>query len=150
MHDRFTAALSLALFTLAGGCASAELPEPDGGDVPGLAAYERDSPVVGDLFIEVERPDGSSVAPDAVTIVVDGDEVTDAVCVDKEGGACVLWVGDFEAWERVTAWVDLCGHRFAGPLSLAPGGISDEAGPMSAQVTVVAVDSVCGARRHVP
>ncbi len=150
MHDRLLAALSLSLFTLATGCASGELPDASAERAPGLATFEREAPVVGDLFIEVQRPNGTQVVPDAVTIVVDGETSNAAVCVDEVDGGCVLWVGGFEAWERVTAWVDLCGHRFAGPLMLDSEGISDGDDPMSAQITVVAVDSVCGGRRPIP
>ncbi len=134
--------LPLALF----GCAGGDI--EDVGGEPSLAEFVRETPVRGDLYIEVTDVRGKPLQPERVEISVDGETTIETTCMDEQKGRCRVWIGDFEALEHVTAWATTCGHRFGAALPLGPD--VDEGLPFEAAVTVVGVQGLCGSGQPVP
>ncbi len=142
---RSTGFALLALST-AVGCAVGEI---DDGPAFELGEFVRDTPVHGELFIEVVDVEGNPVQAEEVTIAVDGGASTKASCMEQAEGACMVWTAEFAALDRVTAWTSVCGHRFGAPMSFGPE--IDEAQRMEAGVTIVAVRGLCtGSKPTVP
>lgn len=108
-----------------------------------MAEFVRELPVEGDLYVEVTNSRGEPLQPDSVVLSIDGERTIEADCMLAEEGRCRVWVGNFEAMERVTAWATSCGHRFGAAVPLGPE--VDEAEPFEGAVTIVGVSGLCAA-----
>ena len=147
MHTRpWNWGAALLLPGLLAGCAGGDIDALD--DEPGLAEFVRDAPVEGDLYIEVTNSRGEPLQPDSVVLTVDGEQTVETDCMLSEDGRCRVWLGDFAAMERVTAWATSCGHRFGAAVPLGPD--VDEAVPFERAVTIVGVSGLCTADEPIP
>jgi len=142
MHTRpWNMGSALLAATLLAGCAGTEVDTPEGD--PALGEFVRDQPVQGDLYIEVTDASGTPLQPDMVELRVDGVPTQTARCMDDASETCSVWLSEFAAMERVSAWATLCGHRFGAALPLGPD--VDETQPFEASVTIVAASGLCTA-----
>ena len=132
MHARLGTWLSgLLCVTLLVGCG-------DPGDEPDQEALERDEPISGQIYIEFTDARGEPLPAERVEVSVDGAPAEEATCMDD---GCGVWVGEFEAMGRVTAWATSCGHRFGATVPLGPD--LDPASPLETGVTIVGVTGLC-------
>lgn len=131
---------------VAGGCAGADAEALDG--ARDLGTFIREEPVRGILYVEVADADGTPLQPETVEISLDGDAIARADCMESTAGLCRVWVGELEAFERVTAWATTCGHRFGATVALGPE--VDESDPFEAAVTIVGVPNLCDSVEPAP
>ena len=136
----------LATLCFSTACASSEFDTGAEQDVASeLGDGIRDTPLEADLFVDVTDADGAPVVVERVTIVMDGGEVVEATCLD-DASPCETWIAPFSARERVTAWAEICGHRFGDPLRI-PLESEFRSDPTALHLSVVAVADVCPPRR---
>jgi hypothetical protein len=111
----------------------------------GSAAFDRDTPVQGELFIEFTDADGVPLPAETVEISVDGAPGPEPTCMDD---TCGIWVGEYAAMGRVSAWATSCGHRFGATVALGPE--VDEASPYDVSLTIVGVAGLCTPANPIP